>query len=39
MNETMTETKQPITDAIMNFLDFERIKEERPESAKEFGIK
>ena len=25
--------------AIMNFLDFERIKEERPESAKEFGIK
>ena len=24
--------------AIMNFLDFERIKEECPESAKEFGI-
>ena len=24
--------------AIMDFMDFERIKEERPESAKEFGI-
>ena len=24
--------------AIMDFLDFERIKEERPESAKEFGV-
>ncbi|HKM94963.1 MAG TPA: hypothetical protein VJY41_15035 [Prolixibacteraceae bacterium] len=24
--------------AIMDFLDFEKIKEERPESAKEFGI-
>lgn len=25
--------------AIMDFLDLERVKEERPESAKEFGIK